>query len=80
MVVETGTVTQNEDFRSPGGWKGYSLTPKTDIWSLRVVLAHLLAGKDIFGDNAIIKGCSQGEYCIAKIVLLRGGIGGLPDS
>ncbi|KAH6720268.1 kinase-like domain-containing protein [Leptodontidium sp. MPI-SDFR-AT-0119] len=71
---------QNREYRSPEGWKGYTMTTKTDIWSLGVVLAHLMAGKEVLGHSPMIGGCDKNEWCIAKIVLLRGDIGDLPDS
>ncbi|KAH9205455.1 kinase-like domain-containing protein [Leptodontidium sp. 2 PMI_412] len=56
--------------RAPEVWKDIPITPKADIWSLGVTLAHWLAGKTIFGPaDKIVEGLSD-HWCIAKLMRL----------
>ncbi|KAG4442867.1 hypothetical protein IFR05_001663 [Cadophora sp. M221] len=64
--------------RAPEVWKDIPITPKADIWSLGVTLAHWLAGKTIFGPaDKIVEGLSD-HWSIAKLMRLVGPIG-TPD-
>ncbi|KAH7360307.1 kinase-like domain-containing protein [Rhexocercosporidium sp. MPI-PUGE-AT-0058] len=69
----------NGPYRSPEIWKGGPQTPKGDIWALGVALSHWLAGKEFFGFAGKGRLLDADEWCIAKIVPLRGGIGDVPD-
>ncbi|KAK0129021.1 hypothetical protein ONS95_000961 [Cadophora gregata] len=65
--------------RAPEVWIDLPITPKADIWSVGVTLAHWLAGKTIFGpSDKTIEDCVN-HWCIAKLMRLVGPIP-KPDS
>ncbi|PVH69467.1 kinase-like protein [Cadophora sp. DSE1049] len=60
--------------RAPEVWIDLPITPKADIWSVGVTLAHWLAGRTIFGPaDKIVEDCVN-HWCIAKLMRLVGPI------
>ncbi|TVY43025.1 hypothetical protein LSUB1_G003650, partial [Lachnellula subtilissima] len=59
--------------RAPEVWiDAQPLTPKADVWSLGVTMAHWLAGRMVFGAaDKIIEDCVE-HWCIAKLMRLVG--------
>lgn len=69
---------QGVAIRAPEVWKDIPITPKADVWSLGVTLAHWLAGRTIFGPaDKIVEGLID-HWCVAKLMRLVGPIG-TPD-
>ncbi|KAI9843075.1 MAG: hypothetical protein M1837_006620 [Sclerophora amabilis] len=66
---------QGLTIRAPEVWRDVGITPRADVWSLGVTLAHWMASKVIFGpSNKIIEGMTE-SWCIAKMIRLVGPIG-----
>ncbi|KAL2070070.1 hypothetical protein VTL71DRAFT_14750 [Oculimacula yallundae] len=60
--------------RAPEVWIDLPITPKADVWSLGVTLAHWLAGRTIFGTADKVVEDHVNSWCIAKLMRLVGPI------